>query len=74
VENALLVDLTPDHGVKSSMNEINAQKRLKEAMSAKAEGEKILLVKAAEGDKEAKYLSGLGIAQQRRSSPLRQHQ
>jgi len=48
------------------MNEINAQRRLKDAATAKADGEKILLVKAAEADKEAKYLSGLGVAQQRR--------
>lgn len=62
---ALVTDLSPDRGVKASMNEINAQKRLKDASTAKAEGEKILLVKAAEADKEAKYLSGLGVAQQR---------
>ena len=62
---ALVTDLSPDRGVKASMNEINAQKRLKDAMTAKADGEKILLVKAAEADKEAKYLSGLGVAQQR---------
>ena len=62
---ALVTDLSPDRGVKASMNEINAQKRLKDASTAKADGEKILLVKAAEADKEAKYLSGLGVAQQR---------
>jgi len=62
---ALVTDLTPDRGVKASMNEINAQRRLKDASTAKADGEKILLVKAAEADKEAKYLSGLGVAQQR---------
>mmetsp|Transcript_5550 Transcript_5550/g.7212 ORF Transcript_5550/g.7212 Transcript_5550/m.7212 type:complete len:256 (-) Transcript_5550:154-921(-) len=65
IVKALVTDLSPDRGVKASMNEINAQKRLKEASTAKADGEKILLVKAAEADKEAKYLSGLGVAQQR---------
>jgi regulator of protease activity HflC (stomatin/prohibitin superfamily) len=66
IVKALVTDLSPDRGVKASMNEINAQKRLKEASTAKADGEKILMVKAAEADKEAKYLSGLGVAQQRR--------
>jgi regulator of protease activity HflC (stomatin/prohibitin superfamily) len=65
IVKALVTDLSPDRGVKASMNEINAQKRLKEAATARADGEKILLVKAAEADKEAKYLSGLGVAQQR---------
>jgi len=65
IRKALVTDLAPDRGVKAAMNEINAQKRLKDASTAKAEGEKILLVKAAEADKEAKYLSGLGVAQQR---------
>jgi len=65
IVKALVTDLTPDAGVKASMNEINAQRRLKDAATAKADGEKILLVKMAEADKEAKYLSGLGVAQQR---------
>lgn len=63
---ALVTDLNPDSRVKASMNEINAQNRLKEASSARGDGEKILLVKMAEADKESKYLSGLGVAQQRR--------
>ena len=65
IVRALVTDLNPDSRVKASMNEINAQNRLKEAASAKGDGEKILLVKAAEADKESKYLSGLGVAQQR---------
>lgn len=65
IVKALVTDLNPDAKVKASMNEINAQNRLKEASSAKGDGEKILLVKAAEADKESKYLSGLGVAQQR---------
>jgi len=65
IRKALVTDLSPDRGVKAAMNEINAQKRLKDASAAKAEGEKIVKVKAAEADKEAKYLSGLGVAMQR---------
>ena len=63
---ALVTDLNPDARVKASMNEINAQNRLKEASTARGDGEKILMVKMAEADKESKYLSGLGVAQQRR--------
>lgn len=65
ITKALVVDLNPDAKVKAAMNEINAQKRLKEATVDKAEGEKILLVKAAEADAESKYLSGVGVARQR---------
>jgi hypothetical protein len=53
--------------VKASMNEINASKRLKEAASHQAEADKIRQVKAAEADAEARYLSGLGVARQRKA-------
>lgn len=49
------------------MNEINASKRLKFAVAERSEGEKILKVKAAEAEAEAKYLSGVGVAKQRRA-------
>merc|ERR1711935_1090201 len=52
----LVTDLAPDNKVKASMNEINASKRLKEASSHKAEA-----------DAEARYLSGLGVARQRKA-------
>jgi regulator of protease activity HflC (stomatin/prohibitin superfamily) len=42
----------------NAMNEINSSKRLKYAVAERAEGDKILQVKAAEADAEAKYLSG----------------
>lgn len=38
--------------------------RLRLAANEKAEAEKILQIKRAEGEAEAKYLSGLGIARQ----------
>merc|ERR1719461_583473 len=47
------------------MNEINSSKRLKFAVAERAEGDKILQVKAAEA--EAKYLSGVGVAKQRKA-------
>jgi hypothetical protein len=40
---------------------------LREAASEKADAEKILLVKAAEAEAESKYLSGLGVAKQRKA-------
>ena len=36
------------------------------AASEKAEADKVLLVKAAEADAESKYLSGVGVARQRK--------
>ena len=67
IMNTLVTDLSPDARVKASMNEINASKRLKEASSHKAEADKVQQVKAAEADAEAKYLSGLGVARQRKA-------
>lgn len=64
---ALVIDLRPDRKVQDAMNDINAQKRLRYAMEEKAEGYKILQVKAAEADAESKYLSGVGVARQRQA-------
>jgi len=64
---ALITDLDPDQRVKNAMNEINSSKRLKYAVAERAEGDKILSVKAAEADAEAKYLSGVGVAKQRKA-------
>lgn len=41
--------------------EINSSKRLKYAVAERAEGDKILQVKSAEAEAEAKYLSGKSI-------------
>lgn len=51
----------------NAMNEINSAKRLKYAVAEKAEGQKILQVKSAEAEAEAKYLSGVGVAKQRKA-------
>ena len=61
----LVTDMTPELRVKNSFNEINASRRMREALQEKAEGDKILQVKAAEADAESKYLSGVGVARQR---------
>jgi regulator of protease activity HflC (stomatin/prohibitin superfamily) len=67
IVQTLIVDIEPDVGVKRAMNEINAAARMRVAALDKAEAEKILQVKRAEGEAEAKYLSGLGIARQRQA-------
>jgi len=65
--NTLVTDLSPDSRVKASMNEINAAKRLKEAAAHKAEADKVKQVKDAEAEAESRYLSGLGVARQRKA-------
>jgi len=67
IKNTLVTDLSPDSRVKASMNEINASRRLKEAAAHKAEADKVKQVKAAEAEAEARYLSGLGVARQRKA-------
>lgn len=65
--NSLVTDLSPDSKVKASMNEINASRRLKEAAAHRAEADKVKQIKAAEAEAEARYLSGLGVARQRKA-------
>jgi len=65
IQAALITNLILDHKVATSMNEINASARLREASKEKAEAEKILQVKNAEAEAEAKYLLGAGVAKQR---------
>lgn len=67
IMESLVTDLSPDAKVKQSMNEINASRRLRAAASYKAEADKIKQVKAAEADAEARYLSGVGVARQRKA-------
>lgn len=67
IVQTLIVDIEPDEQVKRAMNEINAAARMRVAANEKAEAEKILQIKRAEGEAESKYLSGLGIARQRQA-------
>jgi len=67
IVQTLIVDIEPVETVKRAMNEINAAARMRVATNDKAEAEKILQIKRAEGEAEAKYLSGLGIARQRQA-------
>lgn len=65
IVKALITDINPDAKVKESMNRINAAKREKEAALEEGEAKKIIIIKQAEAEAEAKRLSGEGIAQQR---------
>ncbi len=67
IVKALVTDINPDEKVKTSMNEINAAQRLREAAIQQAEADKIRVVKAAEGEAESKALQGQGIANQRKA-------
>ena len=64
---ALVTDIEPDARVKEAMNEINAAQRLRLAATEKGEADRILKVKAAEGDAQSKALQGRGIADQRKA-------
>ncbi|NBH64512.1 SPFH domain-containing protein [Francisella noatunensis subsp. noatunensis] len=64
---SLVVDINPEENVKRSMNEINAAQRQLEATKAKAEAEKLIKIKEAEGQKESMKLFGEGIAEQRKA-------
>lgn len=67
IVSALVTDLTPDKLVKDAMNEINTARRYKETALNRAEGEKTIKVKRAEAEAESMYLSGVGVARQRRA-------
>lgn len=64
---ALVTDIDPDARVKESMNEINAAQRMRLAATEKGEADRLLKVKAAEGDAESKALQGRGISDQRKA-------
>jgi regulator of protease activity HflC (stomatin/prohibitin superfamily) len=66
IPNALVTDVNPADSVKAAMNEIQTQ-QLQVAAAAKGEANKILVVKNAEAEAEAKHLQGEGIAKQRRA-------
>jgi regulator of protease activity HflC (stomatin/prohibitin superfamily) len=67
IVKALVTDIEPDARVKEAMNEINAAQRMRVAANEKGEADRILKVKAAEGDAQSKALQGRGIADQRQA-------
>lgn len=67
IHQVLITELEPDKEVIKSMNEINKQRRLRDAVEMAAEANKIRTVKAAEAACDAKYLQGCGVARQQRA-------
>lgn len=67
IHKALVIELAPDSGVVKAMNEINKQRRLRDASIMGAEAEKIKTVTCAEAEADAQALMGEGIARQRRA-------
>jgi regulator of protease activity HflC (stomatin/prohibitin superfamily) len=67
IENALVTKIIPSNEVIQAMNNINAARREKVATEAKAEANKILVVKEAEANKAAQILEGEGIAGERKA-------
>jgi regulator of protease activity HflC (stomatin/prohibitin superfamily) len=67
IVRSLVNDIEPDKKVKDAMNEVNTQQRLKVAAEAEGEKKKILTIKNAEAEAESKRLQGEGIANQRRA-------
>jgi regulator of protease activity HflC (stomatin/prohibitin superfamily) len=65
IHQVLVVDIAPDTQVKNAMNQINANRRLRQAAEEKAEADKIVMVKAAEAEAESKFLQGQGVARSR---------
>ncbi|CAH2079699.1 unnamed protein product, partial [Thlaspi arvense] len=70
IVQTLIVDIEPDVHVKRAMNVINAASRMREVATEKAEAEKILQIKRADGEAESKYLSGLAIVDGLRNNVL----
>jgi len=63
----LITDIDPAKSVKDAMNQIQLYSRMKSAATDKAEAAKMQAIKAAEADAEAKRLSGVGLAEQRKA-------
>jgi len=61
----LVTDIQVDERIIKAMNDIVASEREKRAAIEKAEAKKILMIKEAEAEAEAKKLQGQGIANQR---------
>lgn len=67
IENALVTQIVPADSVTKAMNDINAARREKVATEARAEANKITLVRQAEAEAEAKALAGQGVARERKA-------
>jgi regulator of protease activity HflC (stomatin/prohibitin superfamily) len=63
----LITDIDPAKSVRDAMNQIQVYQRMRSAVTDKAEAQKAATIKAAEADAEAKRLSGVGLAEQRKA-------
>jgi len=68
LQAALVTDISVNQHLKNAMESTVANARLKQATIFKSEAEKLQTVKAAEADAEAKRLSGVGLAEQRKAA------
>jgi regulator of protease activity HflC (stomatin/prohibitin superfamily) len=67
IENALVTKIVPSKGVLDAMNDINTARRERIATEARAEMNKNILIKNAEGEAEAKHQAGIGVAKERQA-------
>lgn len=67
IMSALITEIEPARSVRDAMNAIQMNQRLRSAALDEAEGKKLRVIKAAEADSEAKRLSGVGLAEQRKA-------
>jgi len=65
---ALVTDIRVNQVLKNAMEATITNARMKQAIQYKADAEKLQTIKAAEGDAEAKRLSGVGLAEQRKAA------
>ena len=68
IEATLITDIDPNNDVKQAMSQIRTNACLRMAAVFEGEVEKIKIVKAAEAESEAKRLSGVGLAEQRKAA------
>jgi regulator of protease activity HflC (stomatin/prohibitin superfamily) len=65
---ALVTDIRLSQTLKNAMEATVTNARMKQAIQYKSESDKLQTIKAAEGDAEAKRLSGVGLAEQRKAA------
>lgn len=70
IEATLITDIDPSVEVKQAMSQIRTNACLRLAAGYEAEVNKLRIVKAAEAESEAKRLSGVGLAEQRKATIL----
>ena len=62
-----MTEIAPDMLVKDAMNDIERKKRERAAAQQSAEAKKVMVVMAAEAEKEARKLNGEGIADENKA-------